>query len=210
MRYLADILTFSRFILAFAIWFLALFGGSPDAAFVLFVIAELTDAFDGTCARRWPFKKGQEPDFRKYAVKYDMLADAFLWFVVVFYITMQVNDMAGILIFIITVLLCGVIELIVYGKLFGHPDDCVKNSLCKRNFPLAKKIIMARRYFYLATVVIAALFILLATSWRIAIKITILCVGLIVGVFFWFFLKQRRMYISRNATKLEDKLLKKT
>lgn len=210
MKYLADILTLSRFILAFTIWFLALFGGSPDAAFVLFVLAELTDAFDGTCARKWPFKKGQEPAYRQYAVKYDMLADAFLWFVTIFYLIMQLNHTVGMAILSITIILCGVVEIIVYGKLFGHPDDCTKNSLCKRNFPLAKKLVMGRRYFYLLTIIVAAAWMLAAASWGLAVKISLLVIGLGIGIFLWCFLKQRRQHISRNAVALETKLSKTT
>ena len=209
MTYLADILTFSRFILATIIGGLALGGGSTDAAFILFMLAELTDAFDGTCARKWPFKKGHEPKYRRYAVKYDMWADAWLWFVAILYLTLRVNCIFGLILLSITVIICLSIEMIVYGKLFGHPDDCANNSLCRRNFPLAKKLIMGRRYFYLTTLILAALAILLSTSWSIITKIAILGISLIIGVFLWFFLKQRRTYISRNATKLEEKLAKK-
>ncbi len=210
MRYLADILTFSRIILAFIIWFLALFGGSPDAALILFLLAELTDAFDGTCAQKWPFRKGQEPKYRQYAVKYDMFADVFLWFVAVLFITLQIDHVFGMSILWATLIIAAIIELVVYGKLFGHPDDCTPNSLCKRNFPLAKKLILSRRAFYLATIVAVAVYLLLATSWALPAKITVLIISLLVGVFLWFFLRQRRQNISRNAVKLEQRLSKVT
>lgn len=209
MKYLADILTFLRLILSLIIGFLALFGGSVDAVLVLFLLAELTDAFDGTCARKWPFKKGTEPKYRRYAVKYDMIIDALLWFVTVLFVTLQLNLVFGLIILCATAVIAGTIELIIYGKFFGHPDDCTKNSLCKRNFPLAKKIILSRRMFYLVTIMISAIYLLVAASWNIRIKIIILCASLAVGIFLWFFLRQRRQNISRNAVKLEQKLTQK-
>ena len=208
MRYLADILTFSRFVLAFSIWFLALLNGSPELVIILFLLAELTDAFDGTCAKKWPFPKNKEPKYRKYAVKYDMYADTFLWFVLDFFILLRVNRLVGLIILIGTALICLTIELIVYGKLFGHPDDCKKTSLCRRNFPLAKKIILARRFFYLFTIVFMSIFLLFSTHFSLMVKIIILSLSLLVGLFLWFFLKQRRKNISRNAEKLEKKLEK--
>ena len=55
MRYLADLLTLTRLILAIVLLVLAFTGGSPEAAFIIFIVAELTDSVDGTCAMKWPF-----------------------------------------------------------------------------------------------------------------------------------------------------------
>ena len=52
MRYLADILTLTRFVLAIILFLLAGLGGAPEAAFIIFLVAELTDVFDGTCSRK--------------------------------------------------------------------------------------------------------------------------------------------------------------
>ena len=78
MKYLADILTLTRFILGIVLVGLAISNGTPEAAFIVFLTAELTDTFDGTCARKWPFPKGKEPKYRKYAAKYDMVSDVLL------------------------------------------------------------------------------------------------------------------------------------
>ena len=146
MRYLADLLTLSRFILGIVLLVLAFAGGSADAAFVIFLTAELTDTFDGTCARKWPFPKNKIPKYRKYAALYDMVSDALLAVAQVLFVTLRINVIAGLIVIIYYTVICGTIELIVYGKLFGHPDNCTKNSLTRRNFPLAKKIVLARRY----------------------------------------------------------------
>ncbi len=206
MRYLADVLTMLRLILASIICFFALSGASPSIILVLFVAAELTDAFDGACATKWPFKKDQAPAYRRYAVKYDMFADVFLWFATVLYLTLQLNHVIGAILLFGTPILCGTTELWVYGKLFGHPDDCTKKSLCKRNFRLAKKIIMTRRFFYLATIIVAIGWLLCASGWSLTVKIFALAIGIIIGIFLWFFLKPRRQHISRDAIAIEQKL----
>lgn len=210
MKYLADILTLARFILALALLYgCVIHSGSAEAAFIIFLTAELTDTFDGTCARKWPFPKGKEPWYRKYAAKYDMISDVLLAAAQVLFLTFKVDFIAGVLIIVYYVGVCGLIELIVYGKFFGHPDDCTKNSLMKRNFDLAKKIILIRRYGYTLCLGIANALILFATNWPLGVKIGLFIFGCSIFVFIWFFLRQRRKNISRDAVDIEKKLTKK-
>lgn len=210
MRYLADILTLARFILALAlIYGCVMHSGSAEAAFIIFLTAELTDTFDGTCARKWPFPKGKEPWYRKYAAKYDMISDVLLAAAQVLYLTFKVDFIVGILIIVYYIGVCGLIELIVYGKFFGHPDDCTNNSLMKKNFKLAKKIILIRRYGYTLCLGIANAFILFATNWPLGVKIGLFIFGCSIFVFIWFFLRQRRKNISRDAVEIEKKLARK-
>ena len=209
MRYLADILTSSRLILAIALAILAIFGGSADAAFVIFIIAELTDAFDGTCARKWPFPKNKTPKYRKYAAKFDMTADVILTGAQVLFVTNQINTPVGIGIIIYYLISAIGGDLLVYGKILGHPDDCTKNSLAHRNFPLAKRIILARRYIYTLCLGVVNIFILFATSWSMPVKWCLFAFGCSIFVFIWFFLRQRRQNISRDAVDIEKKLSQK-
>ena len=209
MRYLADLLTLSRFVLAIVLLVLALVGGAAENAFIIFLVAELTDAFDGTAARKWPFPKNKEPKYRKYAAQYDMVSDVLLAAAQVLFCTLQVNWVAGIVVIIFYVMVCGVIELVVYGKLFGHPDNCTANSLTRRNFPLAKKIVLTRRYLYTICLGVINAFILFATSWPLPVKWGLFAFGCGVFVFMWFFLKQRRKNISRDAVEIERELSKK-
>ena len=209
MRYLADLLTLTRFILGAILLYMALFGGSAEAAFIIFLTAELTDTFDGTCARKWPFPKGKEPAYRKYAAKYDMISDVLLAAAHVLFVTFHVDFIVGIVVITYYVGVCGLIELIIYGKFFGHPDDCTKNSLMNRNFNLARKIILARRYGYTLCLGIVNAFLLFATSWPMPVKIGLFIFGCSIFVFVWFFLRQRRKNISRDAVEIEKKLAKK-
>lgn len=211
MRYLADLLTLSRFILALAILFgCVIHSGSAEAVFIMFFIAVLTDAFDGTCAKKWPFPKNKTPKYRKYAALYDMVSDVLLAAVQVLYVTIRINWIIGLVVIIYYVVICATIELIVYGKFFGHPDNCTKNSLAQKNFPLAKKIILARRYGYTICLGILNAVTLFATSWPMPVKIIGFTAGCLTFVFTWFFLRQRRKNISRDAVNIEKKLANKT
>ena len=100
MRYLADLLTLTRFILASILLVLAFVGSPAENAFIIFRTAELTDTFDGTCARKWPFPKNNIPKYRKYAALYDMVSDALLAVAQVLFCTLQVNWIVGLIVII--------------------------------------------------------------------------------------------------------------
>lgn len=206
MRYLADLLTLTRFILASILLVLAFVGSPAENAFIIFLTAELTDTFDGTCARKWPFPKNKTPKYRKYAAQFDMVSDVLLAAAQVLFCTLQVNTVVGIIVIVYYTLICGILEFILYGKLFGHPDNCTESSLTKRNFPLAKKIVLARRYLYTICLGIVNAFILFATSWPDPVKYGLFIFGCSIFVFIWFFLRQRRKHVSRDAVDIEQKL----
>ncbi len=209
MRYLADLLTLSRLILGLVLLGMSFSGGPASSAFIVFLVAELTDAFDGTCARKWPFPKGKEPWYRKYAARYDMFADVLLAGAQTLYLLFQVDVAIGMAV-VGFYALCALTELIIYGKFFGHPDNCTPNSLIKRNFPLAKDIIITRRYMYTICLGITNAFILFATDWPEPVKYLLFIFGCAIFVFIWFFLQQRRENISRDATEIEKELAEKT
>lgn len=209
MRYLADLLTSIRVILGLVLLVLAFTGGAPETAFIIFIIAELTDAFDGTCARKWPFPKDKTPKYRKYAAQFDMVSDVLLAGAQVLFCTLQVNLVVGLAVIAYYMFACFPLEWIIYGKMFGHPDNCTKNSLTNRNFPLAKKIVLTRRYLYTICIGIVNAFILFATSWPMPVKIGLFAFGCSIFVFAWFFLRQRRQNVSRDAVDIEAKLTKK-
>ena len=210
MRYLADILTLIRLVLAFLILILTGFYGSPEAVFIIFVIAEITDIFDGTCSRKWPFPKNKTPRYRKYSAKFDMFSDGLLAGAETLYLALRINHLWGGIILVYFVISALVIDLIVYGKLLGHPDNYNKNSLISKNFLLAKKIILARRYLYVAMLGVSSGIILFATNWPSLVKYGLLVFGCMILVFAWFFLGQRRHNISRDAIKIEKDLTQKS
>lgn len=206
MRYLADLLTLTRLILSIILIIISFTGGAPEAAFIIFLTAELTDTFDGTCARKWPFPKDKTPKYRKYAAQFDMISDVLLAGGQVFFCTFQVNWVVGLAVILYYAFGCFVFEFILYGKLFGHPDNCTKNSLTARNFPLAKKIVLTRRYLYAVCLGVLNAFILFATRWPDPVKYSLFAFGCSIFVFVWFFLRQRRKNVSRDAVDIEQKL----
>ena len=208
MKYLADLLTLTRFIITIAIFVMCFTNGSPAAAFVLFMLGELTDAFDGTLASKYPFPKGKAPKYRKYAAKYDMITDTLLAVAMLVFSILRVNAMAGLIVGGCYIVLAIIIDLVVYGKLFGHPDDATKSSLTHRNFPLAKKLILTRRNLYLALMFMFSAWTLYASEWPLAVKIVITVIACAVSLFLWFFLSQRRHNISRDAVDIERRLSK--
>ena len=208
MRYLADILTFSRIILATALTCMSFCQAPLHAAFIVYMLGEITDALDGTCAGRWPFPKNKIPKYRKYAAKYDMFADGFIALAMVLFFSLRVNLIAGLCMLIPYLIIGLIIEFTVYGKFLGHPDDCTKNCLMRRNFKLAKKIILARRNVYLVILFTMAVWTLYASEWSPLTKNIIMGIGLAGSLFFWIFLSQRRHNISRDAVEIEEKLTK--
>ncbi len=211
MKYLADLLTLVRVILA-ATMIVASVANLPmdtGTAFLIFVVAELTDAFDGTLAMRFPFPKNKAPWYRKYAAKYDMFADALTAIAAMVFFTLRINLIAGLAIIVSYGVAAAIVDWIVYGKLFGHPDDCAPGSLMQRDFLLAKKIIMARRTIYLLLIGMVAVWMLCVSGWRLEAKIVIMIMATVVAVFLWFFLAQRRHHISRDAVDIEEKLASK-
>ena len=207
-KYIADILVLIRLGLAVSLIVMAFTDGPAEAGFLAFVIGELTDAFDGTCATKWPFPKNKTPKYRKYAAKYDIYADMLLAFAMGLFFIVRVNMIAGLIIVISYMALAIIIDLIVYGKPIGHPDDFRPHSLMAHNFKLAKKIVLARRALYVSLIALVAVWSLWASSWDIVVKITTTIILTIVASFLWGFLAQRRHNISRDAVDIEKKLSK--
>ena len=213
-KYLADILTFTRIILAIVLIAIAVIPNeSKDLnciAFSLFVLGELTDAFDGTCATKWPFPKGKAPKYRKYAAVYDIVADILLAGGLALFFLNKINLTLGLTVSIVYSVIAIALDFIIYGKFLGHPDTATKNSLVHKNFDLAKTIVLTRRNIYLALIFAATTVTLYDSSWPLEVKITITVIAVAICIALWIFLAQRRHNISRDAVDIEKKLSKKT
>ena len=212
-KYLADILTLIRIILAIILIVFAVLPSESDdvhaVVFSLFVLGELTDAFDGTCATRWPFPKNKTPKYRKYAAVYDIFADILLAAGLALNFINHINMALGLSVGVIYSVLSIIMDLIIYGRILGHPDTCTKNSLMRKNFNLSKKLVLARRNLYLALIFTGTTITLYVSSWPLAVKIAITVIAVIICIALWFFLAQRRHNISRDAVDIEKKLAKK-
>lgn len=122
MKYLADILTFARLIMAVVTVCLVL-SGFWLGALITFWAAILSDALDGVCARRWPYTEDDKPVWRRNAVfdRFDAITDAVLVVVVSFALAAVIPYwwLVAVLIIAIGALLASGVQLLI---LAGRPD----------------------------------------------------------------------------------------
>lgn len=188
---LADVLTAIRGILAFAIWLIAglviLFDSaasvwnSPDIVIWLFVIGELCDAFDGICARRWHYPDdGKKRWWRENASVLDQVTDIFLITATATYLGVRLGRFDLLMLGGIVALFCIVVE----GLKFHY---------------YSKRLILLRRYIYLACIALALFTLLFATSWNGLAKGVAIAAIFIVGIFLMIIKRNR---LTQDVTKL--------
>lgn len=188
---LADVLTAIRGILAFAIWLIAglviLFDSaasvwnSPDIVIWLFVIGELCDAFDGICARRWHYPDdGKKRWWRENASILDQVTDIFLITATAMYLGVRLGRFDLLMLGGIVALFC----IIVEGLKFHY---------------YSKRLILLRRYIYLACIALALFTLLFATSWNGLAKGVAIAAIFIVGIFLMIIKRNR---LTQDVTKL--------
>ncbi len=188
---LADVLTAIRGILAFAIWLIAglviLFDSaasvwnSPDIVIWLFVIGELCDAFDGICARRWHYPDdGKKRWWRENASILDQVTDIFLITATAAYLGVRLGRFDLLMLGGIVALFC----IIVEGLKFHY---------------YSKRLILLRRYIYLACIALALFTLLFATSWNGLAKGVAIAAIFIVGIFLMIIKRNR---LTQDVTKL--------
>lgn len=188
---LADVLTAIRGILAFAIWLIAglviLFDSaasvwnSPDIVIWLFVIGELCDAFDGICARHWHYPDdGKKRWWRENASVLDQVTDIFLITATATYLGVRLGRFDLLMLGGIVALFC----IIVEGLKFRY---------------YSKRLILLRRYIYLACIALALFTLLFATSWSGLSKGVAIAAIFIVGIFL-IIIKRNRL--TQDVTKL--------
>ena len=150
MYYLADVLTLLRVVGTAAILGLAGFGDAADTltVLVLFALSELTDAFDGMAARRWPYPQdGKRRWWRTYAEEIDQIADLALGGAATLFVGLHLAP--------------GLALAIAVGAVgFALPVQIWRQYRIRRIpyeecDPLRVRVILARRWLYL--VALAAL-----------------------------------------------------
>lgn len=154
MYYLADVLTLLRVVGTAAILGLAGFGNAADTltVLVLFALSELTDAFDGMAARRWPYPQdGKRRWWRTYAEEIDQIADLALGGAATLFVGLHLAP--------------GLALAIAVGVVgFALPVQVWRQYRIRRIpyeecDPLRVRVILARRWLYL--VALAALILCL-------------------------------------------------
>lgn len=175
--HIADALTAIELIMAIILTIGIVVKMSANWILWVFVAGELCDAFDGICARRWPY-----PDDGKYrwwriprTVQFlEHLSDIWLVGGCGIYLARcapaPINHI---------VLACG-LNIVVYCA-------CIEaqirlDPLYRNNEILRKGSILRRRKFYLAGITIGIISLVLSTSWSNTAKIILLVIGVIIGI----------------------------
>ena len=187
--HIADVLSLSEGILALALIAGAVCGLSADYAIWIFAAAELCDALDGPCARRWSYPKdGKRRWWRVHAVELDQITDLMAGIAVLIYLGWRVSLVTALIITIPALLIAPAVQVLtkwlsIRPALRRLGLGCLVDRLeASQRFlrPIlwfrlhpesALRLILFRRYLYLAGIVIALVSLLFATSWGLALQI---------------------------------------
>lgn len=176
--HLADALTALEIIAAVTIIGMSIFQTPADWVIWVFAIGELCDAFDGICARRWPY-----PDDKKHrwwripsTVQFlEHFSDILLLSACSAFLIFHAHTVIRALTIVSTI----VIALICLGVEFELQTDEFYTMQPER----AKEVILWRRKVYLAGIALGVAFLIFSTSWNFWIKIFCCCIGICIGLY---------------------------
>lgn len=176
--HLADVLTTIEIIMAVTITGMIFFKVSANWVIWAFVIGELCDAFDGICARRWPY-----PDDGKHrwwrvpstVQAIEHISDICLLSACSAFLIFHTNRLIRASTIVGTVAIaaiCIIVELQIQTDEFYtlQPER-------------TKEVILWRRKVYLAGIALGVVFLIFATSWHWLIKIGCCLIGIRVGLY---------------------------
>lgn len=183
---LADILTLTRGMIGIAIGLILIMPvsvfSSPDVVIWLFVAGELFDAFDGICARRWHYPNdGKQRWWRNHASELDQAADITLIITTALYIICRLKRSDLLALGEIVIIFCIIVEWI------------------KSSRGCSKRLILFRRYVYLACIALVLFALLFATSWSRLAKGAAIVAILVVGIILMIVKRNR---LTQDVTEL--------
>lgn len=178
--YLCDILTGLEIILALALFIKAVTKNFSDSALWIFVAAELADAADGPCARKWPYPERFNKCFhRRYVKQIEHASDIFLLVSCMIYLYLFPNFFISCISTFggaIIIAFCIVVELIIRD--LRKPYYWLTVDKDKR----IRQLILIRRYAYLTGIAISVALLIFSTSYPLIVKITFCLLGIDIGV----------------------------
>lgn len=194
MKYIADVLTWTRVVIATVIFgMIWLCPESAGAVFTLFVIGELTDAFDGIFARTWRYTEKEEKTlwWRRHAATIDKVADILLATATMLFVALRVWPLFGWVVGLGLMAIAIPIELWRMARIQTVGSDEKKD-------PFRTKVVLARRYLYVAVLVLFGVILLLSTEWPEHFKWGLLAAA-VTGLVAIAFLKRDRL--TEDVTK---------
>lgn len=157
--FLADALTYFRIVVGIGILFVTFFGGATtDQVFMAFILGELSDAFDGVCARTFLYPNdGRKRWWRTYASEIDQVADILLGLSILAYTIVRVDSRFGIFVLSMAIAIAVPIQLTKnwIGEHFGEK--------------IRTLLVLFRRYLYVIAIFLVGIVVARQTAWYEAI-----------------------------------------
>lgn len=200
LYFLADVLTLLRIICAILILTGIFCKYPPGIILFLFAFGEITDAFDGICARKWPYPGGGQKYFWRRHIKIiEPATDISLGSAAILYIIVRINPTAGACLLALALAIGFFIQIWAYGGVFRKIATAKDTSLFKKNPKLAKKIVLLRRnVFYVGAIAVIVLTLLWATNISQTAKILLTTIAALIGIFIWIIKYDRRIEVETN------------
>lgn len=176
--HLADALTAIEVIMAVILIGMTIYRAPPEWAIWVFVIGQLCDAFDGVCARRWPYPNDDKPRWWRVPRTVQLIehvSDIFLLVACAIFLVVR----SSLIIRALTVIggitiatICFLIEVEI------QTDDFYLLQP-KRT----EEVILWRRKVYLVGITLGVAFLIFSTSWNFWIKIGCCLIGIVIGLY---------------------------
>lgn len=171
--YLADVLSATEILMAIVLLIMAKLKVAADYAIWVFVAGELCDAFDGICARRWPYPEGEKHWWRiPWVVRFiEHASDISLALACMTYLMIACDFNTRYAAFIgggVIAVTCLAFEIVIESQ----APNSTKTTPC----------IITRRWIYISALAYGIVLLLINTSWPDHIKIILAGIGIIIGI----------------------------
>lgn len=184
--YTGDLFTILKVIITAFIATGAFWGFTLETVIFLFGAAELCDAVDGPCARRWKYPNdGKYRWWRTYAPEIDKITDLMTGCAMIIYTIARVNSVFGWLELLFCTIIGTFIQITVYDcSGYGY-------NLLDKNEQLALKIIHIRRFVYVVNILAAIDYLIWHTVWPNNIKNILTLLMVVIGLFLLVYKRDR-------------------
>lgn len=207
MYYFADVLSLLECLFAGSIVVFTITGADPGIILILFGLGELCDAFDGICARRWPYPDDnvyrfwRQPDYIRHM---EWTKDIVLGLATLIFIIVRIDLTAGLIGTIVALVLGAGIQLWIdhYWVIALYSEDCDVNKQTELFEKIEHFYLIRRTYLYVPGLATLVLLLLFSASWSLTVKMLLtffLCIG---GI--WLFNKKQDRLTSEKIDGLPD------
>lgn len=179
LYYLADVLTLCEVIAGVILLGMTCFHAPADYAIWVFVAGELCDAFDGICARHWPYPNdGKKRWWRTYVTQIEHLSDIFIAIACMLYLIFSTDTNTANLALMLGCTLataCIAVELTIKFASTASTSTKVQKAILW--------LIRIRRWCYAFGGIGGGIYLLImATTWTTIIKFSAICASLGIGL----------------------------